>query len=74
MELDYSLSPRECQVETSERQKLQSMKESRLTLKCLEIQHLDYVMKDCQGELHMLCRQTLNENNAVTKTTLGRRE
>ena len=24
-------------------------------------------MQDCQGDLHVLCRQMLNENNAVTK-------
>ena len=67
MELDYYLSHCECQVETSERQKLQSMKESSLTLKCMEIQHLDYVLRDCQEDLHVLCRRMLSVNYAVTK-------
>ena len=33
----------------------------------MEIKYLDYVMQDCEGDLHLLYRQTLNENNAVTK-------
>ena len=67
MKLDYYLSSSECQVEIPEREELQSIKEPRLTLNFTEIQHLDYIMQDCQGDLHMLCRRTLNENNAVTK-------
>ncbi len=57
----------ECQAEMSERERWQAIEKSRLILNSMEIKYLDYVMQDCEGDLHLLYRQTLNENNAVTK-------
>ncbi len=52
MKLDSYLSRSERQVERSEREREIAVHEG---VNSTEIQHLDNIMQDCQGDLHVLC-------------------
>ena len=64
MKLDSYLSRSERQVERSEREREIAVHEG---VNSTEIQHLDNIMQDCQGDLHVLCWRTMQLQNNFGK-------